>query len=278
MNKEKTVALPVRQKGVVVESAFKVLAYFFLFVLAGFVAAVIIACIMFVINSGVFLHPLFSEEIRFSLRLTLITVTSSTALAMLFSIPAAYALSKYRIPLSGLVDTLIDLPIVLPPVAAGICLLVLFGYYLGDGLERWGMTLAYTQRGIVVAQFFCTVTFSTRTVKAAFDSINPRLTDVARTLGSNEWRTFLRITLPLARNGILAGGIISWARCLGLFGPVMMFCGATRFRTEILPTSIYLQNSIGEIEGALATTLLLLIIALITLILFKRLGGRGYLW
>ncbi len=267
-----------RLNNIFVDSVFKVAIHFFLFLLAGFVLIVIIACFRFLIESKSFLHPLFSEEIKFSLKLTLITVTTSTVLSILFSIPAAYALSKYRIPFGSLIDTLIDLPIVLPPVAGGICLLVLFGYYLGDELERLGMILAYTQRGIVVAQFFSTMPFSTRIIKAAFDSINPRLVDVARTLGSNEWRAFLRINLPLARNGIIAAVVISWARCLGLFGPVLILCGATRFRTEILPTSIFLQNSIGDLEGALVTTLLLVLLALITLIVFKRLGGRGYLW
>jgi molybdate transport system permease protein len=86
------------------------------------------------------------------------------------------------------------------------------------------------------------------------------------------------VTLPLARNGIIAGGILSWARCMGLFGPVVMFCGATRFRTEILPTAIFLNNSVGRLEEAVAGTIILLVIAVVTLLAFRRLCSRGFLF
>jgi molybdate transport system permease protein len=114
-------------------------------------------------------------------------------------------------------------------------------------------------------------------VKAAFDSIPERLPDVARTLGSGEWRVFRRIMLPLARNGILAGAVMTWSYALGLFGPVMMFCGATRMRTEVLPVSVYLNTAVGDLEEAAAATVILLAIAVGSLLLFRRLGGRGYL-
>ncbi len=242
-----------------------------------FVSVVLIALILFV-DAGSFLRSLTSPEILFSIRLTIITVTISTGLSMLLAVPAAYALSAYRGRLSALIDTLLDLPVVVPPVAAGLALLILFGYYLGDAMEARGVFLPHTQRGIVVAQFFATMTYSVRSVKAALDSIGPRLPAVARTLGSNPWRAFRRVTLPLARNGLLAGAVLSWSRCLGLFGPVIMFCGATRFRTEILPTSIYLHTSVGEIEEAVAGTLILLLFAVVTLFIFKRLGTPGLMF
>jgi len=242
-----------------------------------FVSVVLIALIIFV-DAASFVRSITSPEIIHSIKLTIITVTISTGLSMLLAIPAAYALSNYRGRLAPLVDTLLDLPIVIPPVAAGLALLILFGYYVGDAMEAKGLFLPHTQRGIVVAQFFATMTYSVRSVKAAFDSISPRLPAVARTLGSNQWRTFRRVTLPLARNGLLAGAVLSWSRCLGLFGPVIMFCGATRFKTEILPTSIYLQTSVGQIEQAVAGTLILLIFAVLTLFIFKRLGAPGLLF
>ena len=145
-------------------------------------------------------------------------------------------------------------------------------------MDEIGLYLPHTQRGVVVAQFFGTMTFAIRSVKAALDSVNPRFPAVARTLGSNRWRAFRRVTLPLARNGIIAGGVLSWARCLGLFGPVVMFCGATRYRTEILPTAIFLNNSVGRLEEAVAGTLILLMLAVVTLVLFKRLGSEGFMF
>jgi molybdate transport system permease protein len=241
-----------------------------------FVVAVLGAILIYV-DAKSFVHSITSPEIIFSLKLTLLTVTISTSSAMLLAIPTAYALSSYRGRLASLIDTLIDLPIVIPPVAAGLALLILFGYYLGDAMEAKGLFLPHTARGIVVAQFFTIMTYSVRSVKAAFDSISPRLPAVARTLGSNPWRAFHRVTLPLARNGIIAGAVLSWSRCLGLFGPVIMFCAATRFRTEILPTSIYLNASVGALGEAVAGTLILLAVALVTLFVFKRLGGNSAL-
>jgi len=242
-----------------------------------FIAAVLGGLILYVDVTG-FLRALTSPETLAALRLTIITVTVTTALSVLLAVPAAYVLCNYRLPLKSLIDVMLDLPIVFPPVAAGLALLILFGYYLGDAMERVGLYLPHTPTGIVVAQFFGTMTFAVRSVKAALDSVNPRLPAVARTLGSSEWRAFRRVTLPLARNGLIAGAVMTWARCIGLFGPVVMFCGTTRFRTEVLPTGIYLDVSTGRLDEAVAVTLLLLIFAVITLLAFKRLGGQGYLW
>jgi molybdate transport system permease protein len=242
-----------------------------------FVSVVLIALIIYV-DAASFMRSITSPETVFSIKLTIITVTISTGLSMLLAVPAAYAMSVYRGRLSTVIDTLLDLPIVVPPVAAGLALLILFGYYLGDAMEAKGLFLPHTQAGIVVAQFFATMTYSVRSVKAAFDSISPRLPAVARTLGSNPWRAFRRVTLPLARNGIIAGTVLSWSRCLGLFGPVIMFCGATRFKTEILPTSIYLNVSVGQLGEAVTGTLILLIFAMLTLFVFKRLGAPGLLF
>jgi molybdate transport system permease protein len=242
-----------------------------------FVSVVLIALLVY-IDAKSFVRTITSPEIIFSIRLTVISVTITTGLCMLIAIPAAYALCNYRGRLAPLIDTLLDLPIVIPPVAAGLLLLILFGYYLGDRMESAGMFLPHTARGVIVAQFFATMTYSVRSVKAAFDSISPRLPAVARTLGSNQWRAFRRVTLPLARNGLLAGAVLSWSRCLGLFGPVIMFCGATRFRTEILPTSIYLNTSVGQLGEAVSGTLILLVFAVITLFIFKRLGAPGLLF
>ena len=242
-----------------------------------FVLAVIAALVLFT-DPASLVRAIGTPEARFALRLTLVTVTVSSALSVLLAIPAAYGLAFHRIPARAVVDTLLDLPIVMPPIATGLALLLLFGYYLGDGMRAHGCYLPYTQTGVIVAQFFATMTFAIRTTKAAFDSVGPRLPAVAASLGSDDWRVFRRIILPLSRPGLIAGAVLTWARCIGLFGPIVMFCGVTRYRTEILATSIYLNNSIGQLEVAAAGTLILIVIALVTLIVMKRLGGRGYLW
>ncbi len=242
-----------------------------------FVLAVVVGLVLFT-DLGSLRSVLTSAESIFALRLTLVTVTITTLVCMVLAIPAAYALSRFRIPCAALVDTLLDLPIVMPPIAAGLALLILFGYYLGEPMLKAGIYLPYTQPGLVVAQVFATMTFSVRSVKAALDSVPQRLPLVAQTLGSSPWSAFCRVVLPLARNGLVAGTVLTWARAMGLFGPVVMFCGATRFRTTVVPTAIYLHNSTGRLEEAAAGTLLLMLVALLVLIIFKRLGGRGYLW
>jgi len=100
---------------------------------------------------------------------------------------------------------------------------------------------------------------------------------VARTLGFGPWRAFLKGTLPQSRNGIVAAAVITWARAVGEFGPVLVFCGATRFRTEVLPTSIYLEVAVGNIQEGLSVALLMIVAALVVLIVFKKVGGKVYL-
>lgn len=242
-----------------------------------FIAAVLAALVLFT-DPASLAKAIATPTAQSAFWLTLVTVTISSALAVLLAIPVAYALVAWRLPCRSLIDTLIDLPIVMPPIAAGLALLLLFGYYLGDLMRPFGLYLPYTRVGIVVAQFFGTMTFAVRTTKAAFESIGTRLPAVAGTLGSPPWQVFRRVILPLSRPGLTAGAVLTWARCIGLFGPVIMFCGVTQNRTEVLATSIYLQNSIGQLEVAAGGTLILVAIAIVTLLLLKRLGVRAPIW
>lgn len=239
---------------------------------------VVIGAAVFYVRPMDFVTVVRSPEMRAAMGLSLVTVTITTAVSVCLAIPAAYALTRPRVPLRGLIDTVLDLPIVMPPIAAGMALLVLFGHYLGDAMRRNGCYLPHSPAGIVVAQFFTTMTFAVRSAKAAFDGVSPRLPQVARTLGSSEWSAFRRVTLPLARPGLVAGIVLTWSRCLGLFGPVVMFCGATAFRTRVMPTAVYVSTSVGKLEEAVAASLILVAFALVALLIFKRLGGRGYLW
>mgnify|MGYP002682448809 CR=1 FL=1 len=214
----------------------------------------------------------------FAVKLWAMTTTITTAIAVLFGIPASYALSRYRFPLHSLIDSIIDLPIVLPPLVAGIALLVFFQTAVGQWIEAHVMRFVFTTQGIILAQFVPSASFAVRALKAAFDSVDPRMEQVARTLGWNERQAFWRVTFPLARNGLVAGTVMTWARAAGEFGPILMFCGATRFKTEVLPIAIFLNMSVGKIEMALSVTLILVILATGALLAFRKLGGRGYLW
>lgn len=240
-------------------------------------------------------------ETHFAIRLSVLTAALTTVVSMAVGIPAAYVLSRYRLPGSAIIDTVLDLPIVLPPPVMGISLLIFFNTCLGCWVDnitpQWWVDLSnrfftlalgheiedstswvYATRGVVVAQFFIACSFGVRAIKASFDTIGTRHEQVARTLGCTRRQAFFRVVLPMARNGIVAGGIMTWARAIAEFGPVLFFCGATRWKTEVMPIAMFLNFSVGRVEQSIALALIMIMISAVTLLTFKRLGGRGYLW
>ncbi len=226
----------------------------------------------------VLIGSLRDPETRFAVKLSVVTSLITTVLCMVVAVPAAYLLSRCRPRVPAFVDTLLDLPIVVPPPVIGISLLLLFQTAPGRWLEMTTGEWVYTQRGIILAQFFIACSFGIRAVMATFDTIGTRHEDVARTLGCTRRQAFFRVVLPMARSGILAGAIMTWARAIAEFGPVLFFCGATRWKTEVMPIAMFLNFSVGRIEQSIALVLIMILIAAATLITFKKLGGQGYLW
>lgn len=227
-----------------------------------------------------------SEDIRYAFVLSLITSLTTTFIAVVVSVPSAYALSRYRFPGRTALDVIIDLPIVIPILVIGVSILIFFrlGSDLAESqnviLRSFGLLTAavaeffvYQKAGIVLAQFYCAVSFSVRTIKAAFDSIDPRTEQVALTLGCSKAKAFWRVSLPMARHGIAAGAVLAWARAFGIFGSIAVVAGAVRRKTEVLPTSIFLEISIGRIETALAVSMLMLTVALFILLSMRFITG-----
>ncbi|MEG3067128.1 MAG: ABC transporter permease subunit [Syntrophaceticus schinkii] len=124
-----------------------------------------------------------------------------------------------------------------------------------------------------MAQFFIITPYMIRVLKSTMADISPRLEFVARTLGCSQWQAFIRVTLPLARNGILAGLVICWARAIGEFGCSLMLAGATRMKTETLPIALFLNMSVGDLEMAMASATCLIAISLMALLIFELLGS-----
>jgi molybdate transport system permease protein len=205
-------------------------------------------------------------------RLSFVTSITTTFISLLVGIPAAYALSRFKYPFPLIVDTILDLPIVLPPLVAGVALLTVLRYWLGPFFDALGIQIHYTARGIVVAQLFIAAPFAVRAVKAAFDDISPRYEEVSRTLGCTPFQAFFHVSLPLARHGILAGAIMTWARAVSEFGPILIFCSASE-KTAVLPVRVFLFNSAGDITGGVVTSVILVILAAAALLVFKLLGG-----
>ena len=217
-----------------------------------------------------------SREIRYAIKLSLITCSLTTILALWVSVPLGYLLSRYSFPLKGFVDAILDIPIVLPPLVVGLSLLILFQTPLGRAFEEI-VPMTFAIPGIILAQFMVACAFAVRTMHATFDQITPRQEQVALTLGCTQSQAFWRVVLPEARRGIVTAATLAWARSLGEFGPILIFSGATRMRTEVLPTSVWLELSVGNIEAAVAVSLIM-ILAAIAVLVTVRVFGVGAPW
>jgi molybdate transport system permease protein len=235
-----------------------------------------------------FLSALKKPEIIAAVRLTLLSCSVAAILSLWVATPLGYLLSRFRFPGRSIVDTIVDIPIVLPPLVLGLSLLILFHQPFplfrgllpnADGkLETWmqevlGFPVTYRWRGVILAQFAVSCAFAVRTMRVTFDQINPRAEDVARTLGCTRAQAFLTVALPQAWRGMITAATIAWARALGEFGPILVFAGATRFRTEVLSTSVFLELSVGQLDAAVAVSLLMVAMAVIVLLLLRWIGA-----
>lgn len=230
-----------------------------------------------------FRDALFKPEIQAALRLTLLSCSVAAVLSLWVATPLGYLLSRYQFPGRWVIDTLVDIPVVLPPLVLGLSLLILFHLPIAGvkdwQLERWlrddlGLPVTYHWRAVVLAQFSVSCAFAVRTMRVTFDQINPRAEDVARTLGCSRGQAFVQIALPQAWRGMVAAGTISWARALGEFGPILVFAGATRMRTEVLSTSVFLELSVGNLNAAVAVSLLMVLMAVVVLLILRGIGMR----
>lgn len=255
---------------------FAAVGFFFVGVFVTFVLLLIIADI-FYINKKAVLTALTSDFILDALLRSIWTSFAATFISLLFAVPMGYVLSRFRFPGRTLANTIVDLPIVFPPLVAGLTLLVFFSQ---TSLGKWvqedlGLEFVFQPKGIVLCQFVVAASFAIRSTITAFDDVDRRFENVALTLGCTPWGSFRRVSLPLALNGIIAGAILTWARAFGLFGPLMIFVGSFRLRTEVLSTTIYLEQSVGNLEVALAVALLLIFVALIALSTIRLAGGSA---
>ncbi len=227
-----------------------------------------------------FYDALRKPEIQYAIRLTLVSCTISALLSIWVATPLGYLLSRFTFRGRWLIDTIIDIPIVLPPLVIGLSLLILFhlpigGTNLEERLQSWlGLRVTYAEPAVVLAQFAVAGAFAVQTMRVTFDQIDARPEQVALTLGCRRSQAFLDIALPQAWRGIVAATTIAWARSLGEFGPILVFSGATRMRTEVLTTTVFLELSVGQLEAAVAVSLLMVVAAMAVLGIVRLLGTR----
>ena len=215
------------------------------------------------------LDALASEEVRFAVILSVKCSIIAIILALLIGIPSGYALARYSFKGKEIIDSLINLPILLPPLVLGFGLLLLLGNTPIGNIISNIIEIAFTQNGIILAQFIIATPFIIRTTRAVFEGIDVKYEYIAQSLGLSKLESFLKITLPMAKNGIVAGAILGWARAIGEFGATLMLAGATKMKTETLPIAIFLNVSIGDIELALAIAIIHIAIAVLVISLIK---------
>ncbi len=211
-------------------------------------------------------NPVVTDALLVSLKTTLI----AQALILLLGTPAAYLLATRRVPGRGLVVTLVELPLVLPPAVAGIGLIAAFGRLglLGGALSALGVTLGLTQAAVVLAVAFVASPLYLRQAIATFEAVDPDLVAASRTLGADPVRTFFRVVLPLARGGLAAGEALAFARGLGEFGATIMFAGSLQGVTQTLPLAIYQEFSV-DFDVTLAMSALLVLVSAALLVALK---------
>jgi len=220
------------------------------------------------------LRALASPEIQYSIKLSLVSCTLTTLLSLWVAVPTGYLMSRHRFPGKRLMDAILDIPIVLPPLVIGLSLLILFQTPAGRAIQRI-VPVTYAIPSVILAQFAVACAFAVRTMLVTFDQISPRCEQVALTLGCNRGQAFWHVALPEARRGVLTAATLAWARALGEFGPILIFSGATRMRTEVLPTTVFLELSIGNIEAAVAVSLIMIVAALGVLTIARLFGLRA---
>lgn len=262
-------------KGVAGEKAFKAATLSALVLLTMFFVGIVVSMFAYT-DWNTFISALLSQEILFAIRLSIATASIATIISILIAIPVAYAISQTEFPGKDIVDSLLDLPIVISPIALGAALLVFFNTPIGAGINDNVIKFVFAVPGIVLAQITVISALAVRLLKSTFDSIDTRYEQVGRTLGYSKLEVFFKITLPLAKDGLIASGILTWARAVGEFGATVTLAGATPLKTETLPIAIFLSLASADIEKAIAVIFILIIIAVVALITMRKITGRRY--
>lgn len=226
--------------------------------------------------NGAFFAAIRLPIVRDALRLTLGTSAVALGITIALGTPIAYLLARYRFPGYRALDSLIDLPMVLPPSVAGLGLLIAFGRrgLLGDPLAHLGIELPFTTTAVVLAQCFVAAPFYIKAAKAGFAGVDRDLEAVAATFGSSPWYTFTRITLPLAFPSLVGGMVMTWSRALGEFGATIFFAGNRQGVTQTIPLAIFQEEQASHFDTALAMSAVLVTISFAILVAVKTITAR----
>ena len=218
-------------------------------------------------SPGHLLAALRSREIRYAIRLSLITTLGTLLLTLAFGLPAAWVLARWRVPGRGLIEAALALPMVLPPVVAGVALLVTVGARgtMGPALHAIGLRLPFTTLAVVLAQTFVAAPFFITSARAGFQALDPGWEEAARALGASRGYAFWRVVVPLTAPALVAGLGLTWARALGEFGATITFAGNLMGVTQTMPLAVYLQLEQSDLDSAVLLSLVLLMVSVLVL-------------
>jgi molybdate transport system permease protein len=207
-----------------------------------------------------------------AINLSLVTTLTTTGLTIVIGTPVAYLLARHSFPGHTVIDTLIDLPMLLPPAVAGIALLVAFGRrgLLGPFLDNANIELAFSTTAVVLAQMFVAGPFYVKTAITAFARVDREIEQAAAVDGAGAFRVFRLITLPLCWTTLFTGAVMTWARALGEFGATIIFAGNFPGITQTMPLAIYIGFE-TDFQVALTLSVIMLVIAFLVLVVVKGL-------
>ena len=211
-----------------------------------------------------------------AVRLSALTSLTSLVIIIGLGTPLAYVIARTSFRGKTILETLIDLPMILPPAVAGLALLMAFGRrgIVGQYLNDAGIHIGFTTSAVVLAQVFVASPFYIRSARAAFSRIEPALEEAAADLGARPLAVLRNVTAPLAAPGLASGAVLAWARAVGEFGATIMFAGNLPRSTQTLPLAIYGRYEAGDLNTALVMALLLLISSFLVLASVHGIGGR----
>jgi molybdate transport system permease protein len=221
------------------------------------------------------LNSLYLPQVQMAIWVSLRTTVVSLGVILLLGTPLAYLMGRSKFRGKHLLDTLIDLPTVLPPSVAGVALLLTFGRrgLFGGWLEGIGLQIAFSQIAVVMAQVFIAAPFYVRSATLGFAGVDVEIEEAAQLDGANRWELFQQVLLPLARTALLSGSMLSWARALGEFGATILFAGNYPGRTQTMPTAIYLGFEV-DVQIAVTLSVILVLVSLVLLLLVKWIIAR----
>ncbi len=222
-----------------------------------------------------FISSMENPVVMDALKLSFITSIATAIIVIVVGTPIAYMNARYTYPGKEIIDTIIDLPVVIPPAVAGIALLMAFGRMgvVGQYLNMAGITVGFTTIAVVMAQLFVASPFYIRQARTSFEDVDRSMEHAARTLGASKLNTFFFITVPIALNGLISGIILTWARALGEFGATILFAGNFEGRTQTMPLAIYVTME-SDLNSAIAISIVLVVISFIVIAAVKLLTRR----